>query len=247
MNNSTHPSDPPLALVTGAAHRLGREIALGLARAGYAIGLHYHRSQSRAQRTAEELTNETGQPVYLLPADLTVPDAIEQLFTDVERLPHPLHVLVNSAGVMTRGRVDELSVAEWDTTLALNLRAPWLCAKAAAARMTHGGVIVNISDAGAGRAWTGFAAYNVSKAGLDALTRILARSFAPRVRVAAVAPGLVLPAADMTSEQWDHLVRRLPLQKPAAVRSVVNAVLFIVQNEDVTGSTLVIDDGYQLA
>lgn len=247
MDDLTHSHDLPLALVTGAAHRLGREIALGLARAGYAIGLHYHHAKAQAQRTADGLTGETGRPAYLLQADLTAPEAIDRLFADVERLPHPLRVLVNSAGVMTRGRVDELSVAEWDATLALNLRAPWLCARAAAARMTDGGVIVNISDAGAGRAWTGFAAYNVSKAGLDALTRILARSFAPRVRVAAVAPGLVLPAEGIPPEEWDRLVRRLPLHKPAAVRSVVNAVLFIVQNEDITGSTLVIDDGYQLA
>lgn len=241
------PNGSSLALVTGAAHRLGREIALGLARAGFAIGLHYHRSEAQAQRTAEELRRETGRPVHLLEGDLTQADAIERLFEQVDLLPQHLRVLVNSAGVMTRGRVQELSVADWDATLALNLRAPWLCARAAAARMSDGGVIVNISDSGAQRAWTGYAAYNVSKAGLDALTRILARSLAPKIRVAAVAPGLVLPGGDIPPEDWDRLVQRLPLQKPAAVQSIVQAVLFIVQNEDITGSTLVIDDGYQLA
>jgi len=236
----------PLALVTGAAQRIGRAIAIELARQGFAIGLHYHSSQAASEAAAQELA-ETGAPVYPLPADLTDPDGIESLFERVARLPHPLRVLVNSAAVMPKGDLRDLPVDEWDAVLDLNLRAPWLCARAAARLMEpDGGSIVNISDSGAGKAWTGYPAYVVSKAGLEALTRLLARALAPTVRVNAVAPGLILPSPNLSPETWQRLVERLPLKAAGRPVDVASAVLFFVQNPYVTGQTLAVDGGYQL-
>lgn len=242
----TGASGLPLALVTGAAHRIGRAIAFALARQGFAIGLHYHRSRDAAEDTASLLA-ETGVPVYLLPADLIDPAAVDDLFARVAKLPHSLGVLVNSAGVMPRGDLRDLPVEEWDAVLALNLRAPWLCARAAARLMEPGGgVIVNISDSGAGKAWTGYPAYVISKHGLEALTRLLARSLAPRVRVNAVAPGLILPSTDLPPETWQRLVERLPLQADGQPEDVARAVLFFIQNPYITGQVLAVDGGYQI-
>lgn len=236
----------PLALVTGAARRVGRAVALELARQGFAIGLHYHQAQEQAESAIEELAR-MGTPVHPLRADLTDPAQVEDLFAQVAALHHPLRVLVNSAAVMLRGDLRDMPVEEWDATLALNLRAPWLCARAAARLMQpEGGVIINITDSGAQKAWTGFPAYILSKSALETLTRLLARALAPAVRVNGVAPGLILPSENVSPEQWQRLVDRLPLQTAGSPEDVARAVVFLVQNPYITGQILAVDGGYQL-
>ncbi|MEW6650097.1 MAG: SDR family NAD(P)-dependent oxidoreductase, partial [Chloroflexota bacterium] len=143
-----------LAVVTGAAIRLGKAIALGLAEKGYAIGLHYHHSQAAAEQTAAEI-EKLGAPVLRLPADLSKEKQIKDLFRRIEESGYLLKVLVNSAAEMQRSDLLELSVKEWDYTMALNLRAPWLCARYAARLMEQDGVIINISDSGTRKVWLG--------------------------------------------------------------------------------------------
>ncbi len=186
-------------------------------------------------------------------ADLTLPEHAESLFLLVDSLLEKpeaklsqLSVLVNSAAVMPRGDARTLPIAEWDTAINLNLRAPFLCAQQAALRMKPGGLIVNVSDVGAGKAWSGFPSYTVSKAALESLTRVLARSFAPDIRVNAIAPGLVLQSEHMTDEEWDKLVQRLPLKRPATTEEVASALEFLLKNEYITGQTIVVDGGYSL-
>ncbi len=240
------PQGLPLAVVTGAAVRLGRGIALALASHGYPVGVHYHDSGDAARETAAQI-QALGGTAYLLEADLTDPLQIEGLFARVRRLPQRLGVLVNSAAVMTAGNLTGMSVADWDGTLALNLRAPWLCAREAAACMgSQGGVIINITDVGARKTWTGYPAYTISKSALETLTRLLARQLAPAVRVNAVAPGLILPSQDLAPEEWNRLVKRLPLQTAGTVEAVAQAVLALIQNEYITGQTLMVDGGYAL-
>ncbi len=242
------PSDPqvkPLALVTGAAIRLGREIALALADQGYAIGLHYHNSIHQAQALSHQLEDK-GVPALLLQADLTVPEQIERIFEQISEHPSPLKVLVNSAAVMLNGTLEETSIQDWDATFNLNLRAPWLCACYAARLMKENGVIINLTDASAGRLWKTYPAYSVSKAALEVFTRLLARSLAPGIRVNAVAPGLVMPTPSLTEDQWERLVARLPVKRTGTPQDIVKAVLFLIQNDYVTGQTLVVDGGYQL-
>ncbi len=238
-------SEQPLALVTGAAQRLGKAFVLALARRGYAILLHYRHSDMQANKTATEIRT-LGVPVYLSQADLTHPKQIASLFTSVDRLPHPLKVLVNSAAAMPRGDARTLRVEEWDAVLNLNLRAPFLCAQEAARRMTEGGLIVNISDVGAHKAWSRYPAYSVSKAGLEMLTKVLARALAPSIRVNAIAPGLVLQSDLLSEAEWARLVSRLPLQRTATMEEVAAALDFLLANEYVTGQTIVVDGGYSL-
>ena len=242
----TESSRNELALVTGGAVRLGREIALALGREGYAIALHYHSSADKAEETAREIET-LGVPVYLIQADLREPGQIKACFAKTAELPQSLTVLINSASVMPRGDLRSLPVAEWDDTLAVNLRAPWLCAQAAAELMqSHGGIIINLSDSGARKTWTGFPVYTISKAGLEVLTRLLARSLAPGIRVNAVAPGLILPSEDTLPDEWQRLVQRLPVKRQGSPQDVVQAVLFLIENRYITGETLIVDGGYQL-
>jgi NAD(P)-dependent dehydrogenase (short-subunit alcohol dehydrogenase family) len=234
-----------LALVTGAAHRLGRSFALALARQKFAILLHYHRSAEEAESTATEI-RALGVPVFLGHADLTDSTQIQSLFTIIDSSNLRLKVLVNSAAIMIHADLKTIRSIDWDFTLDLNLRAPLLLAQLAAERMTDGGLIVNVTDAGAGKAWTGFPAYVISKTGLDALTRLQAKTYAPIVRVNAIAPGLVLPSKNISPEQWDKLVNRLPLGHPASMDEVAFALDFLLQNESITGQTIVVDSGFSL-
>ncbi len=244
MNASSTPRE--LAVITGAAVRLGRSLALALAGRGYAIGLHYFRSEEQARETAGQI-ERAGAPVVLLPADLRQPEQVTALFDRVAGSPYRLSLLVNSAAQMQRADLLTMSATEWDATLALNLRAPWLCARAAAQLMKpQGGLIVNLSDTGAGMVWPGFPAYAVSKAGLEMLTRLLARRLAPAIRVNAIAPGLVLKPADMAEDEWRRLVEKMPLKKAVSLESLVQALMFLIDTPYITGETLVIDSGYRL-
>jgi len=181
-----------LALVTGGSKRLGREIVMGLAKRGYAIGLHYHRSAKEALDLADELEGE-GTPVVMLPGDLRSTVEVRKIFKKIDDSGFPLKVLVNSAAMMDRKSLTKMAVREWDSLFDLNLRAAWLCSVLAAERMVVGGSIINISDVGAKRAWSGFGAYSVTKAALNSLTMVLAQTLAPNIRVNAVALGLVMP------------------------------------------------------
>ncbi len=157
-----------------------------------------------------------------------------------------LSVLVNSAAVMPRGKAQTLPVEDWDAALDLNLRAPFLCAQQASRRMARGGLIVNVSDVGAEKAWSRFPSYTVSKAAIESLTRVLARSLAPSIRVNAIAPGLVLPSENVSPEEWEKLIQRLPLKRAASTEEVTSALEFLIKNEYITGQTIVVDGGYSL-
>jgi NAD(P)-dependent dehydrogenase (short-subunit alcohol dehydrogenase family) len=250
--NISMPETFPLALVTGSAHRLGKAFALSLARQGYALALHYSSSGDEALATADEI-RALGVPVFLFQADLTQSDQIQILFDAIDgtlsrnsSLISRFSVLVNSAAVMPRADARKLSAGEFDSAIDLNLRAPFLVAQQAYQRMEGGGLIVNISDIAAQKAWTGFPAYTVSKAGLDSLTKVLARSFAPRVRVNAIAPGLVLQSENLSSEEWERLVRRLPIPRSATLEEITSTLEFLLKNEYITGQTIVVDGGYSL-
>lgn len=233
------------AVVTGAGHRLGRAIALALASEGYAIGIHYFKSEEAARSLSKEI-EQAGCRSILLHADLRVPAEIERMFEQIGSGFGRLDVLVNSAAVMTKTNILEPDHLDWENTLRVNLTAPWLCSIHAARLMTSGGAIINISDTGAKKTWTGFPAYELSKAGLEKLTTLLAKALAPNIRVNAVAPGLILQGADTDDETWNRLVGRVPAKRPGTMEEIAQAVVMLVKNEYITGQTLAVDGGYQL-
>ncbi len=241
-----------IALVTGAAHRLGRIFALSLAKQGYSILLHYNTSEKDALETAA-IIRELGVMVRTRKADLSKPDQITSLFSTLDEFlgtgsseKSAFKILVNSAAIMRTGNPHDLKVEEWNAIFDINLRAAFFCAQESAQRMRAGGLIVNISDIGAQKPWSRFPAYSISKAGLEAMTRVLARAYAPGIRVNAIAPGLVLPTGEVTAEKWERLVMRLPLKRAAKDEELAAALEYLVRNEYVTGQTIVVDGGYGL-
>jgi NAD(P)-dependent dehydrogenase (short-subunit alcohol dehydrogenase family) len=230
-----------LALVTGAAHRLGKVFALTLARQGFDILLHYNHSSAAALQTQAEL-EAIGSRVILAQADLTDPTQIQSLLSTLQSLD----VLVNSAAYMPSGNVEALTIENWDSALDLNLRAPFLLAQECAKKMTDGGLMVNITDVGAQKTWSRYPSYTVSKAALESLTKILARALAPTIRVNAIAPGFVLQSEIVTDEEWQRLVNRIPLKRAARTEEIASALEFLLKNEYITGQTIVVDGGYSL-
>ena len=231
-----------VALVTGAGRRLGRAIAVALGRAGATVAVHHHASADGADETVR-LIEEAGGSARTFRADLREPDAPARLVDDVVRAMGGLHVLVNSAAVMERTPVGEVTPAQWDAIMALNLRAPFLAAQAAAPHMRDGGVIVNIADLAAFETWPAYVPHGISKAGIVQLTRALARVLAPVVRVVAVAPGAVQLPDDWDDAAAAHLAATTPLGRLGAPDDVVGAVLYLLAADYVTGETLVVDGG----
>jgi pteridine reductase len=233
------------ALVTGGAHRVGRAILLALARAGADVVLHYHRAEAQAQATQAE-AQALGRRVLRVRADLSRVEEIEAMFEEVRRTFPALQVLVNSAAIMEAQPVEQVTSADWDRTLDLNLRAPFFCAQQAAKLMARGGVIINIGDVAGLQPWARYPVHSVSKAGVVMLTQVLARALAPRIRVNAVAPGPVAKPPDLAPERWEAVTRRMPLKREGAPEDIAQAVLYLVQAEFVTGTILTVDGGAHL-
>ena len=237
----------PVALVTGAAHRVGRAIAAGLGEQGYHIMLHYNQAAEAALETGAAFA-EAGIEVELHSADLTDFGQIEQLFAHLKQRFQRLDVLINSAAIMQRVEFERVEAQDWARTIDLNLRAPFFCIQQAAPIMQQdgGGVIINISDIAAIQPWEKFPVHSISKAGLEMLTRVAARAYAPQIRVNAVVPGPVLKPEGMSSKRWEQIGAELPLGRPGSPTEIVKAVLFLIENGGITGESLVVDGGNQL-
>ena len=232
-----------LALVTGAGRRLGRALAVGLARRGMNVAVHYNGAERGARETVEEIV-ALGARGEMFPADLTRHGAPGALVRAVVARMGRLDVLVNSAAVMRRTPWREVTETDWDDMFALNLRAPFFLAQAAAVAMgDHGGAIVNIADLAAFETWPAYVPHGISKAGVVQMTRALARVLAPRVRVNGVAPGAVLLPDDWSDADARRLAETTPLERLGKPDDVVHAVLHLLEADYVTGETLIVDGG----
>lgn len=231
------------ALVTGAAHRVGRALALGLARAGADVAVHYHSSESKAGRTTEAIKS-LGRNAVGLRADLSDPDACGALVAAAAQRLGGLDILVNSASLFESAPFEAITAEAWDRVHAVNLRAPFLLTRAAAPLLRErNGAVVNIADLAGVQAWRSFAHHGVSKAGLIHLTRISARALAPAVRVNCIVPGTVLPPEDYTEEQVGRSVSRAALERIGSPEDVVQALLFLIRSDFATGSVVTVDGG----
>lgn len=230
--------------MTGAGRRVGQAIALGLAQAGCDLALHYHGAREGAEATARDVRGG-GRRAVLLQADLRDATAARGLADQAAAQLDGLDIVVNSAGVMFRQRVEDVTPETWDATFALNLRAYFFVAQGAIRHLRPvRGRIVNLADIAAFEPWPEYVPHTVSKAGVVALTKGLALALAPDITVNAVAPGAVL-----LPETWDestraHFAATTPLGRLGSPDDVVRAVRYLLEGGDyVTGTTLVVDGG----
>jgi NAD(P)-dependent dehydrogenase (short-subunit alcohol dehydrogenase family) len=234
------------ALVTGAALRIGRAIAKELARRGWAVAAHYHRSAAAARSLVAEIEAEGGTAVALA-ANLSDADAAAALVGAAAKAVGPLTLLVNNASIFERDTIATATAKSFDRHLAVNLRAPLLLSQAFVRQLPGAaGNIVNLVDAQVWRADADFISYNLSKAGLWSLTRSLALALAPGIRVNAIGPGPVLPNARQSPSHFSRQWSSTPLRRGAHPAEIAQAIAFIVAAPAMTGQMIALDGGQHL-
>ncbi len=234
------------AIVTGGAHRVGGAISLALAERGCSVVVHFHTSAAQASETASKI-KDFGVECLTIQADLQQYAQVLALFEAIDRAGWSADILVNSAAIL---QADDLLTADerqWARTIDLNLKGAFFCLQQAALRMqTRGGLIVNISDIAGHRPWPRHPIHSISKAGLEMLTQVAALRLAPKIRVNAVAPGPVAKPESLRPDRWQEITHELPLQRGGDARDVARAVIFLAENDFITGETLVVDGGNRL-
>jgi NAD(P)-dependent dehydrogenase (short-subunit alcohol dehydrogenase family) len=233
------------ALVTGAGKRLGRAVALDLARAGWGVVIHYHRSEPAAQSLQKQVL-DAGGTAKLVRGDLSAPAERATLIgRAVEAARAPLTALVNCAAIFEHDTIDTLSEDALRRHMNVNALTPSLLAREFAEALSEGarGVVVNFLDFKLANPYPDHFSYTLSKYALAGATEVLARALAPRVRVNAVAPGYVLPAPGQSEEDYQRLHDDVPLGRGPLPEDIAHAVRFLIENPAVTGQTIYVDAG----
>jgi NAD(P)-dependent dehydrogenase (short-subunit alcohol dehydrogenase family) len=208
------------------------------------VVVHYNRSAEAAAEVVREIEGAGGEATSI-GADLEQMAEVERLAGEAELAFGPLDILVNNASIFPAEAFPDVDLAVWESTFAINLRAPFFLTQRIGLGMKERGrgVVINLADLAGIQAWRGYSAHSISKAGLIHLTRIAARALAPEVRVAAIAPGAVLPPADTSAAELQALADLAPLERIGSPEDVVRALLYLIGADFVTGEVLVVDGG----
>jgi len=235
-----------VALVTGAAKRIGRSVALRLASEGADVVVNYRSSKDEADEVAAQIA-AMGRRAVSVQADVAKREDVTALFAAVEREFGRLDILVNNAGMFFSAKFEELTEEQWDRILDTNLKSQFLCSQAAAPMLRRSGQgrIVNFASLGGLLAWPAYTHYCVSKAGVIMLTRCLARALAPEIAVNAIAPGTISFDGD-APELAEDFIRRAPLHRTGTAKDIDDAVVFLAQSPFITGQVIVVDGGRTL-
>ena len=235
-----------VAVVTGAAKRLGRHVALRLANEGSDIAVHYGKSEAEACALVKEIEAQ-GRRAGAFRADLSDVQEIRCFIEKVADHFGQFAILVNSAANFLRTRFRETTEQSWDASVDTNLRAPFFCTQAAAPYLAKSGkgIIINFSDIGGLLGWGEFLPHSISKGGVILMTRVLAKELAPTIRVNVIAPGTISMPGD--PPEWEHdYIRRAPLKRSGRPDEVSDAVMFLINLEFMTGQIVVLDGGRTL-
>jgi pteridine reductase len=242
-----------VALVTGGAHRVGRSIALALAREGAHVAITYHASADQAQQTVAEI-KAGGVGALAVQCDQSDSTQVVAVFDAIQARWDRLDILVNSAAIMRQKPFLDITPQDWDATIGINLTGPFLFSQHAGRMMLARSstaneasvVVVNIADEAGLTPWSRYVHHSISKAGVIMLTRAAALALAPKVRVNAIVPGPVLKPEGWTDERWETLRPSTPLDRLGSPQDVIEAMLYLVRAEFVTGDVLVVDGGRML-
>ena len=248
MQNQTPAAQPrPVALVTGAGERIGAAIAKALAAAGYVVAVHYRSNADGAKAVAAAIT-AAGGSAHIVQADLADRSQRNRLVADAAQAFGPLTLLVNNASVFERDSARDLDEAVWDAHFAIHAEAPAFLSRDFAAQLPEGvaGNIINIIDARVLDLSPAFLSYTLSKSVLWTLTRTLAQSLAPHIRVNAIAPGPAVPPPSVSLAKFEQRLAELPLQDAANPQGIAEGVLAILNLPTMTGQMIALDGGEHL-
>jgi NAD(P)-dependent dehydrogenase (short-subunit alcohol dehydrogenase family) len=234
-------------LITGAARRIGRALALDLAKAGWAVAVHYRKSRDDAEALAHEIAGQGGS-ARTFQADLADRDSLTRLVAAARRDLGPLTTLINNASEFLPDTLQSLDESTWDRHLAVNLKAPVFLAQAVADQLPEGaeGNIINIIDQRVWNLTPEFFSYTISKAGLWTATRTLAQALAPRIRVNAIAPGPAMRSIHQTQDDFEREKQSTLLGRGPSAEEIAAAVRFILATPSLTGQMIALDGGQHL-
>jgi pteridine reductase len=239
-------ANPHIALITGAAHRIGAAITRRLHREGLDIALHYHRSQAAAEALQEELEGRRADSVRLIQADLNVLEQLTEMIQQISQWRGRLDLLVNNASSFYPTPLEQLSVEQWDDLMGTNLKAPFFLATAAAPllRATRG-AIINLVDIHAERPLKHHPVYSMAKAGNAMMVKSLARELGPEIRVNGVAPGAILwPEQELSEQVKNEILSRTSLGRSGTPEEIAGTVRFLALDAPyITGQIIAVDGG----
>ena len=237
-------------LITGAAKRIGKEIALTFSHMGWNIIIHYNSSKQDAQDLADQINSHNPNSAKIIQANLDISSDVQRLVDESKLCFDSIDVLVNNASTFYPTPIDEISEEHWDRLIGSNLKGPLFLIQGLKDKLIESrGSIVNITDTNLSKGVANFSIYASAKGGLESITKVLARELAPEVNVNAIAPGAMLEPPDVTwtDEQKEKVIANIPLKKMGSEKDIANTVKFVVSSKYMTGQVIKVDGGRSLS
>ena len=235
--------------ITGAAKRIGKEIALTFKELGWNIIIHYNSSKSDADNLADQINKDNPNSAKTVQGNLDIKEDIQKILSEVSDAFPSVDLLVNNASTFYPTPIDEISEDHWEKLVGSNLKGPLFLIQGLKEKLKESnGSIINITDTNLTKGVANYSIYSAAKAGLEAITKGLARELAPEIKVNAIAPGAMLEPPDITwtEEQKSKVVESIPLKRMGSEKDIANTVKFLAHSEYVTGQTIKVDGGRSL-
>ena len=235
--------------ITGAAKRIGKEIALTFKELGWNIIIHYNSSKKDADDLADQINKDNPNSAKTVQGNLDIKEDVQRILSEVSETFPSIDVLVNNASTFYPTPIDEISEDHWERLIGSNLKGPLFLIQGLKEQLKSSkGSIINITDTNLSKGVPNFSIYSAAKAGLEAITKGLARELAPDIKVNAIAPGAMLEPPDVTwtEEQKNKVIENIPLNRMGSEKDIADAVSFLARSEYITGQIIKVDGGRSL-
>ena len=235
--------------ITGAAKRIGKEIALTFKELGWNIIIHYNSSKSDADNLADQINKDNPNSAKTVQGNLDVKEDVQKIINEVNNSFPSIDLLINNASTFYPTPIDEISEDHWEKLIGSNLKGPLFLIQGLKENLKKSnGSIINITDTNLTKGVANYSIYSAAKAGLEAITKGLARELAPEIKVNAIAPGAMLEPPDVTwtEEQKNKVIENIPLKRMGSEKDIANAVKFLANSEYITGQIIKVDGGRSL-
>ena len=235
--------------ITGAAKRIGKEIALTFKELGWNIIIHYNSSKKDADDLADQINKDNPNSAKTVQGNLDIKEDVQKILSEVSDAFPSVDLLVNNASTFYPTPIDEISEDHWEKLVGSNLKGPLFLIQGLKEKLKESdGSIINITDTNLTKGVANYSIYSAAKAGLEAITKGLARELAPEIKVNAIAPGAMLQPPDVTwtEEQKNKVVESIPLKRMGSEKDIANTVKFLAHSEYITGQTIKVDGGRSL-
>jgi pteridine reductase len=235
--------------ITGAAKRIGKEIALTFKELGWNIIIHYNSSKKDADDLANQINKDNTNSAKTVQGNLDIKEDVQKILSEVSETFPSIDVLVNNASTFYPTPIDEISEDHWERLIGSNLKGPLFLIQGLKDQLKSSkGSIINITDTNLSKGVPNFSIYSAAKAGLEAITKGLARELAPDIKVNAIAPGAMLEPPDVTwtEEQKNKVIENIPLNRMGSEKDIADAVSFLARSEYITGQIIKVDGGRSL-